>query len=154
MILSKSWHFEKNRQSFSLFLVKGISDDQTINMGDVFNKSSGVFHNSVAGHQIATNFCTSHDSTAVVLCTKFCSDHSIRIVMRVKRNFNQIWIAMEKTLVKWGLGQQWSRYCRAWQLALDLHALVLKSYVPCKNFHMPSHYLYKPCKAYAHCWEK
>ena len=55
--------------------------------------------NSVAGHQIATNFCTCHDSTAVVPCTKFCSDHCIRIEMRVKRNFHRIWIAMEKPLV-------------------------------------------------------
>ena len=57
-------------------------------------------HNSVAGHKIATNFCTCHDSTAVVPCTKLCSDHCIRIEVRVKRNFNQIWIAMEKSLVK------------------------------------------------------
>ena len=32
--------------------------------------------------------------------------------------------------------------------------MVLKIYVPCKNFHVPSQYLYKPCKAYVHCWEK
>ena len=31
--------------------------------------------------------------------------------------------------------------------------MVLKIYVPCKNFHVPSQYLYKPCKAYAYCWE-
>ena len=57
-------------------------------------------HNSVAGHRIATIFCTCHDSTAVVPCTKFCSDHCIRIEVRVKRYFHRIWIAMEKTLVK------------------------------------------------------
>ena len=54
---------------------------------------------SVAGHQIATIFCTCHDSTAVVPCTKFCSVHSIRLEIRVKRNFHRIWNAMEKTLV-------------------------------------------------------
>ena len=57
-------------------------------------------HDSVAGHKIATNFCTCHNSIAVVPCTKFCSDHCIRIEVRVKRNFHQIWIAMEKPLVK------------------------------------------------------
>ena len=57
-------------------------------------------HNSVARHQIATNFCTNHDSTAVVPCTKFCSDHYIRIKVSVKRNFHRIWIAMEKPLMK------------------------------------------------------
>ena len=57
-------------------------------------------HNSVAGHQIATSFCTWPDSTAVVPCTKFCSDHWIRIDVRVKRNFHRIWIAMKKPLVK------------------------------------------------------
>ena len=60
--------------------------------------------NAVTGHQIATNFCTCHDSTAVVPCTKFCSDHCIRIEMRVKWNFHWILIAMEKTLVKQGPG--------------------------------------------------
>ena len=55
---------------------------------------------SVAGYQIATNFCTCHDSTTVIPCTKFCSDHCIRIEVRVKLNFHRIWIAMEKTLVK------------------------------------------------------
>ena len=58
--------------------------------------------NSVRGHQIATNFCTCHDSTAVVPCTKFCSDHCIRIEVRANRNFHRIWIAMEKPLVKRG----------------------------------------------------
>ena len=69
-------------------------------------------HNSVAGHQIATNFCTCHDSTAVVPCTKFCSNHCIRIEVRVKRNFHRIWIAMEKPLVKRGPGPvQIDRVC-------------------------------------------
>ena len=58
--------------------------------------------NCVAINQIATHFCTCHDSTAVVPCTKFCSDHCVRIKMRVKRNFHQIWIAMGKPLVKRG----------------------------------------------------
>ena len=31
--------------------------------------------------------------------------------------------------------------------------MVLKIYVPCKNVHVPSQYLYKPCKAYSYCWE-
>ena len=31
--------------------------------------------------------------------------------------------------------------------------MVLKIYVPCKNFIVPSQYLYKPCKAYVYCWE-
>ena len=57
-------------------------------------------HNPVAGHQIATNFCTCQDSTAVVPCTKFCGDHCIRSEVRVKRNFHRIWITMEKPLVK------------------------------------------------------
>ena len=31
--------------------------------------------------------------------------------------------------------------------------MVLKMYVPCKNFHVPSQYLYKFCKAYVYCWK-
>ena len=49
---------------------------------------------------LAKNFCTCHDSTAVVPRTKFCSDHCIRIEVRVKRNIRRIWFAMEKPLVK------------------------------------------------------
>ena len=51
--------------------------------------------NYVVGHQIVTNFCPCHDSTTVVPCTKFCSDHCIRMEVRVKRNFHRVWIAME-----------------------------------------------------------
>ena len=40
--------------------------------------------NFVAGHQIATQICACHDSTAVVPCTNACSDHPIRIEVRVK----------------------------------------------------------------------
>ena len=58
------------------------------------------YHNSVVGHQIATNFCTCHDNTAAVPCTKFCSDRCIIIELRVKRNFQRIWIAVENPLVK------------------------------------------------------
>ena len=36
-------------------------------------------------HQIATNICTCHDSTAVVTCAKFCCDHFIRIEVRELR---------------------------------------------------------------------
>ena len=61
-------------------------------------------HNSVAGHQISTFFCTCHDSTNVVPSTNFRSDHGIRVEVRVKRNFHRIWIAMEKPLVKRGPG--------------------------------------------------
>ena len=57
-------------------------------------------YNSVAGHQIEIHFCTCHDSTAVVSCAKFYSDHCIRIEVKVKRNFHRIWIALEKSLVR------------------------------------------------------
>ena len=36
---------------------------------------------------------------------------------------------------------------------LPIGHMVLKIYMPCKNFHVPSQYLYKPCKAYVYCWE-
>ena len=62
------------------------------------------WYNSAAGHQIATNFCTCHDSTAVVPCPKFPGDHCIWIEVRVKRNFLRIWIVTEKPLMKWGEG--------------------------------------------------
>ena len=36
---------------------------------------------------------------------------------------------------------------------LPIGHVVLKIHMPCKNFHMRSQYLYKPCKAYAYRWE-
>ena len=41
-----------------------------------------VFY-SVAGHQIATIFCTRHDSTAVVSCAKFGSDHKFMLEYQI-----------------------------------------------------------------------
>ena len=63
--------------------------------------------NSVAGHQIATNFCTCHDSTAVVSCTNICSDCCVEIKVTVKWNFHQIWISMENAVSEMG---PWSSY--------------------------------------------
>ena len=63
-------------------------------------------HNSVNISEIATKFCTYHDSTAVMSCAKLCSVLNIEIEFRAKRNFHRIWIAMEKTKtkVKWLMG--------------------------------------------------
>ena len=52
-------------------------------------------------------------------------------------------------------------WCFLWSAGLDIKHLaympvghvVLKIYMPCKNFYVPSQYLYKPCKAYVYCWE-
>ena len=49
-------------------------------------------------------------STAVVPCKKICSDHCIRIEVRVKRHFHRIWIAMEKPLVKRAPGPVFYQY--------------------------------------------
>ena len=54
------------------------------------------------------------------------------------------------------------KYTNAWYMTgLDIKHLaympighvVLKTDVPCKNFHVPSQYSYKPCKAYVYCWK-
>ena len=61
--------------------------------------------NSTTDDHIATTFGTCHDSTAVVPCAKYCSDHFISIWMRAKWNFHHIWNVMEKLLVKWAPAQ-------------------------------------------------
>ena len=40
--------------------------------------------NSVPCHQIATNFCTCHDSSAVMACAKFCSNYFITCWLKTK----------------------------------------------------------------------
>ena len=72
---------------------------------------------------IATKFCTCHDSSAVMACAKFL----------LQSHFSGLDI---KHLVY-----------------MPIRRVVLKIYVPCKIFHVPSQYLYKPCKAYVYCWE-
>ena len=66
--------------------------------------------NSVADINIATKFCTRHDSTSYVPCAKFCSEQLVRIWMRVKWNFHHIWIMLKKkSLVKWAPGENSSQ---------------------------------------------
>ena len=54
------------------------------------------FCDSITGYQIATHFCTYHDSIAVAPYAKFCSDHFVRIEMNGKRNFLRNLLAMAK----------------------------------------------------------
>ena len=101
-------------------------------------------HNSVAGHQIATNFCTCHGSTAVVPCAKFCSDHCIRIEMRANRNSHRIWIAMEKPLVKRAPGFDFPvlRRCLprgVWQMSVSVCRKV-----PDLGFELEQCWFYRP----------
>ena len=42
-----------------------------------------------------------HYSTSVVACAEICSDQYIRLEMRAKLNFYQIWIVVENLSVKW-----------------------------------------------------
>ena len=43
--------------------------------------------NSITGPWIATIFRTCHDSTAIVVCAKFCSDCFVGINVRAQQNF-------------------------------------------------------------------
>ena len=52
---------------------------------------------------------------------------------------------------------QLDEICYQWHISrvnikhLGLYAH--QAYVPCNDFHMPSHYLYWPCEADVYCWE-
>ena len=60
------------------------------------NAMENLFYcNSIHSHQIAAKCCHDSNSTAVVSCVKYCSDHVVRIEMRATRNY------LEKPLVKW-----------------------------------------------------
>ena len=67
-----------------------------------------LYFNSISRLQIPTNYCTCHDSSAVMPCTKFARDYSISIKWRTKSNFHQIWISMKTLLVKCA---QWTSLC-------------------------------------------
>ena len=50
---------------------------------------------------IVMKFCTWYDSCAVMACAKFCSNMIPYCGVTLKPIFPQIWIAMEKSFVKW-----------------------------------------------------
>ena len=55
---------------------------------------------SASSHGIVTKFWTYHDSSAVVACANFCSEHSITIRETTKKDSNRTWITSEKSFVK------------------------------------------------------
>ena len=75
-------------------------------------------YDSIAGHEIAANFCISF--IAVVSCAKFWSNHGIRIWMRDSPNFHPIWIKMDQWLVKWTPG---------WYNALLIYWYIMVSFL-------------------------
>ena len=56
--------------------------------------------NSIVGYHIATNFCTRHDNTAVVLFAKCNSNHFTTTWTKAKWNFHRIRITKTKSLGK------------------------------------------------------
>ena len=72
--------------------------------------SKTISCNSTPLYHIATKFCTCHDSTAVVACAKFCSDHNIIHWMRFKHNFHWLWITIETHYCNHPLYQQRSTF--------------------------------------------
>ena len=62
---------------------------------------SHLYSNTV----IATNFCTRHDSCAVVACAKICCDLMTDNGITARRSFHRIWIAGKKSLVKRAPGE-------------------------------------------------
>ena len=59
-----------------------------------FTRNSNSMETSPCCNSVAGNYntsCTCHDSTSVVSYTKFCSDHCIKIEVRVKGNWNRAW---------------------------------------------------------------
>ena len=53
--------------------------------------------NSNVGYHVTTKFCTCHNSTAVIPCAKFHSDHFTITWMRLEWTSHCIWITMEQS---------------------------------------------------------
>ena len=74
-----------------------LTNDITQNLNPI-KKSS--YYNSYCYFQIATNFCTCHDSCAVVACAKIYSNHfNVYVDMR-QIYFYWLWITKFKFVVK------------------------------------------------------
>ena len=66
-------------------------------------------YNPLPVHQIATNFCTCHDSCAVVTCSKLCSNHLIKTWIKSKLWIHLFWtriIWQSVSVMSWGLQYQ------------------------------------------------
>ena len=66
------------------------------------------YGNCIVGFHISPNFCTCHDSIAVVPCAQFRSDHLTTTQMGSEWNFHRIWITMENSFMKWAPGHTFS----------------------------------------------
>ena len=107
--------------------------------------------NSIVRYHITTIFCTCNDSTTVVACVKFHSDHFTTIWMRAKWNFHRILITMEKSFVKWTPGP-----CLLWSgIYMPCAIKVLINGRNCKHmfrflkFNSVTHGLYSICLNWA-----
>ena len=61
--------------------------------------------NSIYSLQIATKFCTWHDSTAALPYAKFWRNHIVWNELRAKLIFHTICYAIEKPFMKWAPGK-------------------------------------------------
>ena len=60
--------------------------------------------NSIPDYRLATIFCTCHESIAVAACAKFCSDHTVSIWLKAKRDLrcdNRQWDGPQARLSHW-----------------------------------------------------
>ena len=86
-----------------------------------------------------TIFCTCHDSTAVVACSKFLSYHFATILMRVECNFHWFWIliVIVREMGSWCQYSDWTLhhyiYCSIIEKKMQASAWYL--------FHMQLEYL-------------
>ena len=71
-----------------VILPRGIS--LTIVAGDSCSMEMSFCCNSNTGRQIPRNLCACYDSTAVVSCAKFCSDHIVWVGVMAKPNFHRL----------------------------------------------------------------
>ena len=114
--------------------------------------------------------------------TECCSPSSFLVetlwslTTMLSKKFPKVWISMTantfclcvlwKACITWHFWTTNRKLTFSWKITLQgaipplkhlvympVGHVVLKIYVPCKNLHLPSQYLYKPCKAYVHCWE-
>ena len=90
-----------------VYVVKQGAISRTIYPSYLKFDGKSVYCNSVVGYHNATKRCTCHNSTAIVPCARFHSDHLSKNLMRVEWNFHRIWITMEKSFVKWTPVHQW-----------------------------------------------
>ena len=99
--------------------------------------------NSITSHQITSNFCTCHNSKAVMSWAKIWSKLFVKMNVITKQNFHKICIAMEKKFID--MGPRLLLHIH-WKLKSSIDFVVTGGTVSCHIDNLRCHQWWQSCQ--------